>query len=189
MIWIVSLPFAALAAALIVIRVLRGVRQFQEIQATRVPLGPIPAHRKSSDVYHDERWLPLCERLAEAAAQGLNRPLTRNERRDLAWTVGTRHRNRAFGSPGGNPPSRRQRRTGSHAHRNRSPRSNRLVSCRVKKTDFEEANPRTALTRRRRSRTHERYLPASKWASAEGLITCIVTSECLNFVSRHRSTN
>src|SRR5688500_9501052 len=83
MIWIVSLPFAALAAALIVIRVLRGVRQFQEIQATRVPLGPIPAHRKSSDVYHDERWLPLCERLAEAAAQGLNRPLTRNERRAI----------------------------------------------------------------------------------------------------------
>jgi hypothetical protein len=83
MIWIVSLPFAALAAALIVIRVLRGVRQFQEIQATRDPLGPIPAHRKSSDVYHDERWLPLCERLAEAAAQGLNRPLTRNERRAI----------------------------------------------------------------------------------------------------------
>lgn len=83
MIWIVSLPFAALAAAVILIRVLRGVRQFQEIRATREPLSLNPSLRKPSDDYRDEIWLPLCERLAEAAANRLNRPLTTKERRAI----------------------------------------------------------------------------------------------------------
>jgi hypothetical protein len=83
MIWIIALPFAALAVAIIALSALRSIRRFQDIQCTRQPLGPVPAHRKPSDVYHDETWLPLCERLAEAAAQRLNRPLTASERRAI----------------------------------------------------------------------------------------------------------
>ena len=83
MMWLIALPFAALAVAIIAFSVFRGVRRFQEIQSTREPLGPIPAHRRPSDVYHDETWLPLCERLADATAQRLNRPLTPSERRAI----------------------------------------------------------------------------------------------------------
>ncbi len=83
MIWIVGLPFAALAVAIMVIRALRSVRAIQEIRAARVPLDATPSHRRPSDVYHDETWLPLCERLAEAAAQRLARSLTGNERRAI----------------------------------------------------------------------------------------------------------
>ena len=83
MIWIIALPFAALAFAIIAFSVFRSIRRFQEIQATRAPLGPIPAHRRPSDVYHDETWLPMCGRLADTAAQRLSRPLTPNERRAI----------------------------------------------------------------------------------------------------------
>ena len=79
MIWIVGLPFAALAAAIIAVRVLRTARRIQDIRATREPLGSTLAHRRPSDVYHDDIWLPMCRQLADAAARRLNRPLTANE--------------------------------------------------------------------------------------------------------------
>ena len=89
MIYIVGMPFVALIVAIIVIGVMRGLRQAGELRDSRPSGFPInPGRRRPSDDYHDQTWLPLCTSVAQAAEAKLHRPLTGNERRRI-WRTRT----------------------------------------------------------------------------------------------------
>ena len=65
------------------IMVMRGFRKAAELHSQRQPLTVPDSHRKPVDEFHDRKWLPLCQSIAETACQRLNRPLTSFERRAI----------------------------------------------------------------------------------------------------------
>jgi hypothetical protein len=83
MIYLLPLPFVALVVGIVVVRVMRTWRQVATLQASRSPMGPVTEGRKPSDEFHDNTWLPLCERVAALARSKLGRPLTAKERRTI----------------------------------------------------------------------------------------------------------
>ena len=88
MIYIVGMPFVALIVAIIVIGLMRGLRQASELRGRSADFGLDVNRRRPSDDYHDQTWLPLCTKVAQAAAARLNRPLTGKERRKI-WRTRT----------------------------------------------------------------------------------------------------
>ncbi|MGA2230166.1 MAG: hypothetical protein ABSH22_04505 [Tepidisphaeraceae bacterium] len=76
-------PIYALMLAITANMVIRGFRKAAELRSRRQPLTVTDSQRKPSDEFHDEKWLPLCQSVAEAACQHLNRPLTAQERRAI----------------------------------------------------------------------------------------------------------
>ncbi|MDB5322938.1 MAG: hypothetical protein JWN40_4569 [Phycisphaerales bacterium] len=88
MIYIVAMPFGALIIAIIVIGMIRGLRQARELRGRTSDFRFDADKRRPSDDYHDQVWLPLCTSVAQAAAARLNRPLSDKERRKI-WRTRT----------------------------------------------------------------------------------------------------
>jgi hypothetical protein len=88
MIYIVGMPFVALIIAIIVIGLMRGLRQAGELRNRSSSFQIDPGRRRPSDDYHDQTWLPLCTSVAQAAQARLHRPLTDKERRKI-WRTRT----------------------------------------------------------------------------------------------------
>ena len=83
MLLLALLPIFVLILAILMIRAARGLREAQELRALREPLMLPEDHRRPSDDFHDRVWLPLCQRVEDAAVARLNRPLSEKERRRI----------------------------------------------------------------------------------------------------------
>jgi hypothetical protein len=88
MIVLIALPIIALILIIVVFSMMRGIRQAGELHLHRSPLTVPADRRKASDDYHEQVWLPLCEKVADAASSRLGRPLTAKERRTI-WRART----------------------------------------------------------------------------------------------------
>lgn len=81
---LVVLPFGILMLAISFVRMMRNIRQVNELKMKRLTPMPPLLHRGPSDDFHDHIWLPLCRSVAETASSRLRRPLTARERR-VIW--------------------------------------------------------------------------------------------------------
>ncbi|HYE19155.1 MAG TPA: hypothetical protein VEA69_11960 [Tepidisphaeraceae bacterium] len=81
MLWLIGLPFVALLVAIIALRVMRNVRHVSELRSSASAFGFPERGRKPSDDYHDQVWVPVCTRVADAAEARLGRALSARERR------------------------------------------------------------------------------------------------------------
>jgi hypothetical protein len=66
-----------------VIRVVRRMNKAGTLPPTELADTGSPAKRTPSNQFHDEVWLPLCERIAVAVTQRTGRELTLHERRRI----------------------------------------------------------------------------------------------------------
>ena len=83
MVLLIAIPFLVLVIVIFSFSVMRGVRRVHELQMNQPPLTLPRGRRKPSDDYHDQVWLPLCKKVADAASSRLSRPLTATERRQI----------------------------------------------------------------------------------------------------------
>jgi hypothetical protein len=79
MLWMIWFGFAAV---IFTISVMRSLRRASERRSNHSDFR-IDFDRKPSDDFHDQTWLPLCTRMAQAAVLRLGRPLTEKERRSV----------------------------------------------------------------------------------------------------------
>ncbi len=82
-IFLIVSPLVVLMVAILAIGWIRAIRRVSLIRSQRIPLAIPVEYRKPSDDFHDQIWLPLCEKVAAAASQRLNRELTEKERRTI----------------------------------------------------------------------------------------------------------
>ena len=83
MIDLIGLSFAVFVFGILVIRFARRMREIREIRHKQTPLSIPLSHRKPSDDFHDQTWLPLCTTVASTLSSKVNRPLTPHERRAI----------------------------------------------------------------------------------------------------------
>jgi hypothetical protein len=83
----IALPFVSLIIVIGVVRTFRSLRELRELRSRDVSQAISPGRRPSDD-FHDLTWLPLCQALADAVAERLNRPLSAAERRTI-WRTRT----------------------------------------------------------------------------------------------------
>lgn len=81
--FLIALPFAGLIAAILTIRILRRFRELDEARRQRMEDSFNAPRRKPSDDLHDQVWFPLCDRLAQVAAERIGRPLTSQQRKRI----------------------------------------------------------------------------------------------------------
>jgi hypothetical protein len=80
---LIILPFAALIIAILTVSIMRGIRRATELRSREQPLIVSSDHRRPSDDFHDQTWLPLCTKIAQEASARLGRRLTEKERRTI----------------------------------------------------------------------------------------------------------
>ena len=85
---IIGAAFAVFVLFILVMRMSRHDRMVFEQRQKRVREAmdrgePAPPVHTPADDFHDQIWLPLCQRVAELAARQMQRPLTYDERRAL----------------------------------------------------------------------------------------------------------
>jgi hypothetical protein len=84
MIDLIAFPFLSLVVFITAMRVMRSLREVRAARARQTALMVPDDFRKPSDDFHDQTWLPLCNKIANSAIAKLTRPLTCDERR-IIW--------------------------------------------------------------------------------------------------------
>jgi hypothetical protein len=83
MILLIAFPFIALVVFILLMRLRRGFQEVEAMRARRTALMLPEDHRRPSDDFHDQTWLPLCQSIASDASGKSNRPLTLDEWRTV----------------------------------------------------------------------------------------------------------
>ena len=85
---IIGAAFAFFVLFILVMRVVRLDQKAFERRQRRVREAmdagePVPPARTPADDFHDQIWLPQCQRVTKLAARQMQRPLTYDERRAI----------------------------------------------------------------------------------------------------------